>query len=58
MEIKVNARQILLVRNHRQDFLQLSHTRRISLTDNNLRTLLGVTDDSVGDILQVFIIVY
>lgn len=36
----------------------LNFTRRISLTDNNLRTLLGVRDDSVGDILQVFIIVY
>ncbi len=46
------------MRNHRQDFLQSSRTRRSSLTDNNSRTLLGVTDDSVGDILQVFIIVY
>ena len=43
---------------HRQDFLQSSHTRRSSLTDNDSQTLLGVTDDRVGDILQVFIIVY
>ena len=36
----------------------LSFTRRFSLTYNDSQTLLGVTDDSVGDILQVFIIVY